>query len=273
MKVDKYLMESDIEALRLELKTDPSVVKKQAKLAGIQSGMRIADIGCGPGITSQALYEVSQPNSSVVGLDFSEERITYANTNYKNPGINFLCKDAREPLEDLGLFDFIWVRFLLEYYLENSFKIVKHLTNSLKPGGTMCLIDLDHNCLSHYGIPKRLMHTVSDIMLELQKKANFDPYAGRKLYSYLYDLNFTDISVDISAHHNIYGELNKTDEFNFLKKVEIGPQKINYNFKEYKGGYQEFLDESSKSFRNPRRFTYTPIIICYGKKPKQLPQI
>ena len=268
MEADKYLMESDVEALRLELKTDPSIVKKQAKLAGIQSGMRIADIGCGPGITSLALYEMVQPNGLVVGIDFSKERIAYANANYKKPGVNYLCRDIRQPLNDLGLFDFIWVRFILEYYLENSFEIVKNLTDILKPGGTMCLIDLDHNCLSHYGIPKRLQQTVNDIMIELQKKANFDPYAGRKLYSYLYDLNFTDISVDISAHHNIYGELKKSDEFNFLKKVEIGPKKINYKFKDYEGGYKEFIDESAKSFRNPKRFTYTPIIICKGKKIK-----
>ncbi|MDH3358150.1 MAG: class I SAM-dependent methyltransferase [Desulfobacteraceae bacterium] len=269
MKVDKYLMESDVEALRLELKTDSSIVKKQAKWAGIQSGMAIADIGCGPGITTLALYETAQPNGRVVGIDFSQERITYATNNYKKPGISYICKDIRQPLDEIGLFDFVWVRFILEYYLSNSLEIVNNLVNILKPGGTLCLIDLDHNCLSHYGIPNRLQQTVNNIMLELQKKANFDPFAGRKLYSYLYDLNFNDIQVDISAHHNIYGELKKSDEFNFLKKVEIGPKKINYKFKQYKGGYKEFLAESAKSFRNPRRFTYTPIIMCRGKKPIQ----
>jgi ubiquinone/menaquinone biosynthesis C-methylase UbiE len=197
MKIDKYLMESDVEALRLELKTDPSVVQKQAQWAGIQSGMSIADVGCGPGITSLALYEITQPNGSVVGIDFSKERILYANDNYKRPGISYLCRDIRQPLNDLGEFDFVWVRFILEYYLNNSLEIVKNLVNILKPGGILCLIDLDHNCLSHYGIPRRLQQTVEDIMLELQKKANFDPYAGRKLYSYLYDLEFKDIKVDI----------------------------------------------------------------------------
>ena len=269
MKIDKYLMESDVEALRLELKTDPLIVKKQAQWAGIQSGMTIADIGCGPGITSSALYETIQPDGKVVGIDFSKERIAYANENYKKPGISFLCRDIREPLNDLGLFDFVWVRFILEYYKNNSFEIVKNLFNILKPGGILCLIDLDHNCLSHYGIPNRLEKTVENIMIELQKKANFDPYAGRKLYSYLYDLDFEEIVVDVGAHHNIYGDLKKSDEFNFLKKVEIGPKKINYQFDEYPGGYEEFVNESAESFRNPRRFTYTPIIMCRGEKPSQ----
>ena len=267
MKSDKYLMESDLEALRLEIKTDPSIVKEQAQWAGIKNGMRVADIGCGPGTTTHALFETIQPEGNIVGIDYSKERIAYANENYKKPGINFLCKDIREPLDNIGQFDFVWVRFILEYYKENSFEIVKNLTTILKPGGVLCLIDLDHNCLSHYGIPERLLQTLDNIMKELQEKANFDPYAGRKLYSYLYDLNFTDITVDISAHHNIYGPLKKSDEFNFLKKIEIAPKKINYKFSEYKRTYEEFLDESAKSFRNPRRFTYTPIILCRGRKP------
>lgn len=261
-------MESDFESLRLELKTDPAIVKKQAKWAGIKSGMRIADIGCGPGITSLALYEISQPNGQVVGIDFSNERIEYAKSNYRKQKINYACKDIRQPLEDLGLFDFIWVRFILEYYLINSFDIVKNLINILKPGGTLCLIDLDHNCLSHYGIPTRLIQTLEKIMKELQEKANFDPYAGRKLYSYLYDLKFKDIRIDIAAHHNIYGSLKKSDEYNFLKKIEIAPKKISYKFDEYKDGYDEFIKETAKSFRDLRRFTYTPIILCRGEKPK-----
>lgn len=260
-------MESDIEAQRLKLKTDPSIVKRQAKWAGIEPGMSVADIGCGPGITTFALHEITKPNGSVVGLDYSEERIAYANEKYKTPGINYLCRDVRQPLDDLGLFDFVWVRFLLEYYLKDSFEIVKNLVKILKPGGIMCLVDLDHNCLSHFGVPYRLVQTVENIMLQLQDEANFDPYAGRKLYSYLYDLKFQDIAVDVSAHHNIYGKLKESDEFNFLKKIEIAPRKIGYKFSEYQGGYDEFIKESAKSFRNPRRFTYTPIIICRGKKP------
>ena len=36
---------------------------------------------------------------------------------------------------------------------------------------------------------------------------NFDPYAGRKLYAYLFDLGYEAIVVSVGAHHVIYGEL------------------------------------------------------------------
>lgn len=268
MDKNKYLMESEDEALRLELKTDISLVEKQAKWAGIKPGMRVADIGCGPGITTRILHALSQPNGETIGIDFSEPRIKYARENHHVKGIKYELEDIRNPLEKLGLFDFIWVRFVLEYYLRDSFDIVKNLLTILKPGGVLCLIDLDHNCLSHYGIPNRLINTVQSIMMELQSKANFDPYVGRKLYSFLYDLSFENIAVEVSAHHNIYGFLTKNDEYNFLKKVEIAPQKVNYKFNEYRAGYSEFIKEAEESFKNPRRFTYTPIILCKGNKPK-----
>ena len=268
MMKKEYLMENGKEALRLELKTDISIVEEQAKWAGIKSGMRVADIGCGPGITTSILHKLAQPKGETIGIDFSENRLEYARNNYENKNLHFINRDARKPLDDIGTFDFVWVRFLLEYYLNGSFDIIKNLYQIVKPGGILCLIDLDHNCLSHFGIPERLESTVQRIIEQLSLKANFDPYVGRKLYSFLYDLKFEDIVVEVNAHHNIYGQLTQNDEFNFLKKIEIAPKKINYKFVEYAGGYDEFKSETKKWFENPRRFTYTPIILCKGIKPK-----
>lgn len=259
-------MESKDETLRLVLKTDKNAVKEQGIWAGLKPGMRIADLGCGPGLTTSILHQLITPNGNAIGVDFSKQRYEYAVNHYKKRGLEFICRDIREPLEDFGTFDFIWVRFVLEYYLKDSFDIVKNIYKILKPGGILCLIDLDHNCLNHYGIPQKLEKTIFKISDELQTKANFDPYVGRKLYSFLYDLKFENIEVDIKAHHNIYGVLNKNDEFNFLKKIEIAPQKINFKFEEYKN-YDEFINETRIAFRNERRFTYTPIILCRGVKP------
>ena len=268
MRKNVYLMENGTESLRLEIKTNTFIVEEQAKWAGIKPGMRIADIGCGPGVTTSILHKLAQPNGETIGIDFSDNRLEYARNNYEKENLHFINRDAREPLDDIGTFDFVWVRFLLEYYLNDSFEIVKNLYQIIKPGGILCLIDLDHNCLNHFGIPERLERTVTRIIEQLSLKANFDPHVGRKLYSFLYDLKFKDIVVDVKAHHNIYGKLTQNDEFNFLRKIEIAPQKINYKFDEYVGGYDEFKDETKKWFKNYRRFTYTPIILCKGIKPK-----
>jgi len=261
-----YIMESEEESIRLDLKTDPKTIKKQAIWAGLKSGMRVADLGCGPGKTTFFLNKLVQPNGSAVGVDISQKRINYARAHYKDNGLEFIVGDIRNPLDNLGLFDFIWVRFVLEHYRSTSFDIVKNISSLLKPGGILCLIDLDHNCLNHYGLSERLERALRGIMEAVEKNNDFDPYAGRKFYSYLYDLGCTDIDVSLDAHHLIFGELKETDEFNWGKKVEIAGKNSGFKFEEYEGGYEEFFEEFNRFFSDPRRFTYTPIISCRGHK-------
>ena len=74
MKRKNYIMESDEESLRLLLKTNPEIVKSQSTLAGLVSGMRVADLGCGTGITTSVLNKITQPGGSTIGIDFSESR-------------------------------------------------------------------------------------------------------------------------------------------------------------------------------------------------------
>ncbi|HHT9130512.1 MAG TPA: class I SAM-dependent methyltransferase, partial [Candidatus Brocadiaceae bacterium] len=263
----EYLMEDEEEAVRLDIKTDSKVVKKQALWAGVKPGMQVVDICCGSGKTTSILHKLVQPGGAVVGLDGSEKRIEYAKEHYGVKGIEFKRKGIPGSLSELGLFDFVWVRFLLEYYRSNCFDIVKNVSEIVKPGGILCLIDLDHNCLNHFGLSPRLERTIFAIMNYLEENANFDPYMGRKLYSFLYDLGYQNIEVDVGAHHLIFGELKDTDAFNWMKKFEVISRKINFHFEEYDGGYEEFLGEFNRFFADPRRFTYTPVICCRGRKP------
>ncbi len=260
-------MENEEETLRLDLKTAGTAVEEQALWAGIKRGMRVADLGFGSGKTTCHLHKLVQPHGEVIGVDFAEDRIHYANQHYKKEGITFLQGDIRAPLTEIGLFDFIYVRFVLEYYRSDSFEIVKNISTNIKPGGILTLIDLDNNCLCHFGMPERLEQTLFKLMGILEEKANFDPYAGRKLYSFLYDLGYEDIDVHMAPHHLIFGKLNNIDEFNWSKKAQVAVKHLGYKFEQYEYGYEEFYDEFKRFFDDPRRFTYTPLISCRGRKP------
>jgi len=261
-----YIMEGKDESIRLDLKTDPKNIEELALWAGIKPGMRVADLGCGPGKTTFYLNKLVQPGGSAIGVDISKKRIDYAKAHYSQGSVEFIVGDILEPLDKLGLFDFIWVRFVLEHHLSNSFDIVKNASSVLKPGGIMCIVDLDNNCLNHYGLSPRLEKAMHGIMSFLENHANFDPFVGRKLYSFLYDLEYEQIDVRIDAHHCIFGELNDIDEFNWMKKVEIAAKNSGYKFEEYQDKFEGFLAEFRESFFNPRRFTHTPLIVCRGSK-------
>jgi SAM-dependent methyltransferase len=267
MPKNRYLMESEDESMRLDLKTNPRDIQKQARWAKIRPGIRIGDFGCGPGKTSYYLNRLVQPRGSVLGVDISPKRIEYAKKHYQTSGVEFTIGDIREPLDRFGTFDFIWVRFVLEHYRSISFEIVDNICSVLKSGGTICLIDLDYNCLTHYGLSDKLEKALHRVMLLLERRADFDPYAGRKFYSYLYDLGFTDIRLNLSAHHLIYGPIQRNDLFNWTQKVEIAAKNSGHDFKEFDNGFEGFKSDFQSFFCNPRRFSYTPLICCRGIKP------
>ena len=172
-----YLMEHDEEIYRLEVKTDIKAVQQQARWAGIIPGMRVADIGCGPGKTSHILHQMVQPGGQVVGVDWSEERLQHAEQTYGGDTITFDRRNIVEDMTDLGQFDFIWVRFFLEYHRESALQIVKNLSDITKPGGIICLIDLDYNCMNHYQMPDRLALNMEKFVRKLERDADFDPYS------------------------------------------------------------------------------------------------
>ena len=46
----------------------------------------------------------------------------------------------------------------------------------------------------------------------LEKNFNFDPYVGVKLYSFLYDLGFEEIDVNLSPHNMFFGKLKENEK-------------------------------------------------------------
>jgi len=270
MQKSDYLMENDDESFRLDIKIDEETIRRQARWAGLRPGMRVGDMGCGSGRITSILHGLVQPGGSVVGIDGSGERLDYARRKYGGEGVEYLAGNLLEPLAGLeGTFDFIWVRFVLEYTLAKSFEMVRNFTRYLRPGGILCLIDLDHNPLNYYGASARLNRTFLRIMRELEEKFDFDPYLGRKLYSFLYDLDYQDINVSVENHRVTFGKIDPVEVYNIMKKIEVVPRKISFIFDEYPGGFEEFYREAEEFFSSPRRFSYTPLILCRGTKPAE----
>lgn len=262
-----YLMENCDEAIRLEVKTDPNVVIDQAAWGGIKPGMRVLDIGCGAGVTTKALADLVGPEGEAVGVDFSESRIEVARAKYKNPNISFINHDIRKPLDDIPEYDAVWVRFLLEYFRADPLSIIKNITINLKPGGVLCMVDSDCNSMLHHGHSDQMQKTLEEIMSRLENDFNFDPYAGRKLYAHLYDLEYKEIDVRVEPHHLIFGSLHESDAYNWVRKLELTSEKSGCSFSEYDGDYKAFLAEFKEFFHSHRRFTYTPLILARGQKP------
>jgi hypothetical protein len=116
----------------------------------------------------------------------------------------------------------------------------------------------------------RMEKALNESVGSLMENNNFDIYAGRRLYSYLYDLRMQEIDVKVETHHLIFGELEEEDGYNWFKKLSVALRNSLYDYPEYPGGYEEFCEECRMFFADPRRFTYTPLIACRGKLPQEV---
>jgi len=267
-RANSYIMEDIEEILRLETKTDLEATRKQAEWCGLRPGLRVLDAGCGTGLVTSILHEMILPGGEIVGVDNSEERIRFAQKKYgTSSSIQFRRLDLRDSIDGMGEFDLIWSRFFLEFYRLESPAIVKNLSDCLKRGGYLCLLDLDHNALNHYEMPARMEAILFQAMRRMETENNFDPHVGRKLYAYLYDLGFENIEMDLRPHHLIYGKMAEKDLFNWGKKWEAAVRHASDLIGEYPGGVVGLASDFMHFFRDPRRFTYTPLILCKGRKP------
>jgi SAM-dependent methyltransferase len=110
------------------------------KLLGPKQIESVLDIGCGIGITTQALFETFE-NASVTGIDISQDAITYAKSEFRN--CVFVCEAVdsesgmkTERYDLICAFEFYPFSRTLDYDTHLSYTL--HLLSLLTPGG--CLV-------------------------------------------------------------------------------------------------------------------------------------
>jgi SAM-dependent methyltransferase len=112
--------------------------------AGLQRGMRVADLGCGVGTVTALLAELVGPQGHVVGIDFSAAQLAQARERCNGSGANVRFVEASATGTGLppGSFDLVYCRFLL-IHLPEPERALAEMRALLKPGGTLVCEDGD----------------------------------------------------------------------------------------------------------------------------------
>lgn len=265
MVLDTYLMESETEARRIFEKTDPVTTQSQLELAGLQSGMDCLDVGCASGAATMELAKMCFP-SKVIGVDTSQAQLSEArkvaqqretdNAIFMHGNIYSL------PFED-NSFDFVWMRFLLEY-LKDPLVAISEAKRVARPGGFVVCADLDGNCMYHYPIDPRLERGLLKVMEKLSE-TGFDPWVGRKLYYYYRTVGFSKITAHMTPHHLIAGEPSERDRNNWHTKIDTLKTKLAGAFSNQEE-VTYLVDGFKALIEDPNTFTYSPLIMMVGTK-------
>ena len=111
--------------------------------AGVKSGDRVLDVGCGPGYFARMLAEAVGLDGSVVGIDAAPEMIEYAGRKARRLANCTFQPGAAEALAyPDSSFDVV-VSSLMMHHVPEELRLqaVREMWRVLRPGGTLLLSD------------------------------------------------------------------------------------------------------------------------------------
>jgi ubiquinone/menaquinone biosynthesis C-methylase UbiE len=106
--------------------------------AGIASGMRVLDVGCGVGDVTMLVAQLVGPQGKVISIDADEASLATARKRAAAFGLDNMTFHRAEisAFADVELFDAVIGRLVLEFVADPA-ATISHLCRLLRPGGIM----------------------------------------------------------------------------------------------------------------------------------------
>lgn len=165
--------------------------------AGVSSGMRCVDVGCGAGTVSLELARLVAPGGSVVGLDMDPVELDLAAQEAKGQAIaNVAFRTTRvEAWEEHATYDLAYSRFLLQH-LRDPVGLLRRMWDSLRPGGILAVEDVDWDGWGSEPVSTGIEFLVRRYSATLRRRGA-DPRIGSALYRHLRDLGASEVGVTL----------------------------------------------------------------------------
>lgn len=163
------------------------------QVANISSGMNVLDVCTGTGIVAKA---ASSLNTTVTGIDFSEEMIGISRRNH--PALNFHIADAQKIPFDNDYFDAVLCGFGI-IHLPNPEKALSEMYRVLKPKGKVAVSVWDAPAPdTGFGILYSAIKAHADMNVSLPHGPDFFQFSqDNKLTQALDAIGFKDTSITL----------------------------------------------------------------------------
>jgi SAM-dependent methyltransferase len=159
----------------------------------LSPGMRLLDVGCGPGTITLDLAERVAPGCTV-GVDREEAIIAEARRlleSRPNPGVEFRTADAYALDFDDSSFDVVHAHQLLQHLTDPVAALIE-MRRVLRPGGVLAVRDGDYGAFV-WAPPAPLIDRWMQLYHDVCRHNGADADAGRRLLGWALAAGFTDI--------------------------------------------------------------------------------
>lgn len=174
-------VDAEIQRLLLQGRLHNDFTEHVLRLAGLRPGMRVLDVGCGPGDVSIIAARLVGPDGAVLGVDAAADVIELARTRAKDHGLETVSFEATA-IDDISLtepVDAVVGRLIL-MHLPDPVAALRRLASMVRPGGLVAFCESDVNGAYNVGgLP--LFAAMKATVAEAFKAAGLDPCFGAKL--------------------------------------------------------------------------------------------
>jgi ubiquinone/menaquinone biosynthesis C-methylase UbiE len=168
------------------------------KLAGIKSGMRCADIGCGIGDMTFMMAKLVGKNGSVIGIDRNDAVIHVCKKRAEKENVSnvkFFVGDIYDNELGKNSFDLVFSRFLFQH-LEEPKRALKEMMKLAVAKGTIVAEENDQGTWLTYP-PSSAFEKLRHAYVDLLKLSDCDEFIARKLYSLFMECG---LNADVGAY-------------------------------------------------------------------------
>jgi ubiquinone/menaquinone biosynthesis C-methylase UbiE len=164
-------------------------------LPHLKPGMRLLDVGCGPGSITLGLADVVRPGE-VVGMDLSAEVLEVARGLAAERGVtnaSFRQGDLYDLAPPDGSFDVVYAHQVLQH-VPRPVEAVRRMGRLVRPGGLVAVRDSDYGTCT-WSPPDRRLERWLAVYHAVAARNGGEADAGRYLHGWLHEAGFTAIAL------------------------------------------------------------------------------
>jgi 2-polyprenyl-3-methyl-5-hydroxy-6-metoxy-1,4-benzoquinol methylase len=175
--------DAEVQRLLLQGRIYNDHTEHALRVAGLRPGMRVLDVGCGPGDVSIVASRLVGPTGSVLAVDAAADIIEFARTRAVELGASDI-RFERAAIADIAVdepVDAVIGRLIL-MHLPDPVATLRHLAGQVRPGGVIAFCEPDITLAGSVPVVP-LVRAVKSGICDTFMGMGVDPASGRRLHA------------------------------------------------------------------------------------------
>jgi ubiquinone/menaquinone biosynthesis C-methylase UbiE len=174
--------DAEIQRLLLQGRLYNDHTEHALRLAGLRPGMRVLDVGCGPGDVSFVAARLVGPTGTVLGVDAAGDVVEFARSRAAERGLSTV-RFEQTTIDDIAVdeVDAVIGRLIL-MHLPDPMSALRHFAGLVRPGGMIAFCEFDIGAVRT--VPDSpLSRVLVDAIVRTFHGAGLDPAFGATLHT------------------------------------------------------------------------------------------